>query len=186
MIKRDTQLEICCHLQASNLSVVVRKKEARKWFIACKLRLYLTTLIISFFTCFSTHAQDVSPLEILVIVSGEQRHTFEVEVVRDDAGRMRGLMYRKHLPASRGMLFDFKNDQSISMWMQNTYISLDMLFIQANGVISHIVENTEPLSTRLISSNGVVRGVLEINAGVVKSLQIKVGDRITQPLFDTK
>jgi uncharacterized membrane protein (UPF0127 family) len=84
------------------------------------------------------------------------------------------------------MLFDFKNDQSISMWMQNTYISLDMLFIQANGVISHIVENTEPLSTRLISSNGVVRGVLEINAGVVKSLQIKVGDRITQPLFDTK
>lgn len=131
-------------------------------------------------------AQPNTPLEKLIIASGDKRHTFLVEVMRDDESRTRGLMHRRHLPQDRGMLFDFKTEQTFSMWMKNTYIPLDMLFIRASGEISHIAENTEPHSTRLIPSGGAVLGVLEVNAGVVKNLQIKVGDRVLHETFKTQ
>ncbi|MGC1850739.1 MAG: DUF192 domain-containing protein, partial [Pseudolabrys sp.] len=73
-------------------------------------------------------------------------HVFTVEIVDNDADRAKGLMYRKELPEGQGMLFDFLRDQEVSFWMQNTYIPLDMIFIRGDGRISHIAENTEPLS----------------------------------------
>lgn len=122
-------------------------------------------------------------LESLVIVSGGTRHAFQVEVMRTAEQRARGLMHRNYMPADRGMLFDFKAVEPVAMWMQNTYIPLDMLFIRADGTIARIAERTEPLSTRTIPSGEPVLSVLEINGGVSKSLGIKPGDRVEHPLF---
>jgi uncharacterized membrane protein (UPF0127 family) len=81
------------------------------------------------------------------------------------------------------MLFDFQRMAPVSMWMQNTYIPLDMLFIRADGTIARIEEHTEPLSTRTIPSGEPVLGVLELNAGTSSQLGIKAGDRVEHPMF---
>ena len=113
-------------------------------------------------------------------------HVFTVEIVDNDADRAKGLMYRKELPEGQGMLFDFHRDQEVSFWMQNTYIPLDMIFIRGDGRISHIAENTEPLSTRLIPSNGPVRAVLEVIGGTGRKLGIAAGDRVASPIFNAR
>jgi uncharacterized membrane protein (UPF0127 family) len=122
-------------------------------------------------------------LQNLEIVSATGVHVFSVELASDDLERARGLMYRKELPEGRGMLFDFGTDQDIAMWMKNTFIPLDMMFIRADGRISRIAENTAPLSTKVIPSGGLVRAVLEVAGGTVKKLGISVGDRVAHPLF---
>ncbi|KPF71897.1 hypothetical protein IP69_04890 [Bosea sp. AAP35] len=122
-------------------------------------------------------------LETLAIVSGDKRHGFQVEVMRTPEQRARGLMHRRYMPADRGMLFDFARVEPVAMWMENTYIPLDMLFIRADGTIARIAENTEPLSQRTIPSGEPVLSVLEINGGVSRTLGIKPGDRIEHALF---
>ncbi|MFJ5368443.1 DUF192 domain-containing protein [Bosea sp. CER48] len=124
-----------------------------------------------------------SGLEPLVIVSGGARHAFQVEVMRTPDQRAKGLMFRNYMPADRGMLFDFGASEPVAMWMQNTYISLDMLFIRKDGTIARIAERTEPLSTRTIPSGEPVLSVLEINGGVSKQLGLKPGDKVEHPLF---
>ena len=125
-------------------------------------------------------ADNLQPLEI-VTASGV--HPFAVELVDNDADRAKGLMYRKELPEGRGMLFDFKREQEVSFWMQNTYIPLDMIFIRGDGRILRIQENAEPLSTRLIPSGGPVMGVLEVIGGTARKLGIKPGDRVAHAIF---
>lgn len=121
--------------------------------------------------------------QTLEIATATGVHVFSVELANTDEERARGLMFRKELPAGQGMLFDFKRDQEVSMWMQNTYIPLDMIFIRADGRIHRIAENTEPLSTRIISSGGPVRAVLEVIGGTAKRLGIRPGDRVAHPMF---
>jgi uncharacterized protein len=128
----------------------------------------------------AVHAQQLEPL---AIVTAGARHDFMVEVARDDATRAQGLMYRRSLAPDRGMLFDFNRVEPVSMWMQNTYVSLDMLFIRPDGTIARVVQNTEPLSTRTIPSGEPVLAVLEVVAGTAARLGIKAGDRIEHPLF---
>lgn len=127
--------------------------------------------------------QAASALETLSIVSGDKRHGFQVEVMRTGEQRARGLMHRRYLPADRGMLFDFQRVEPVAMWMENTFIPLDMLFIRADGTIARIAENTEPLSQRTIPSGEPVLSVLEINGGVSRTLGIKPGDRVEHTLF---
>ena|SRR5215831_14058118 len=116
--------------------------------------------------------------QTLEIVSKTGIHVFMVDVAVTDEDRARGLMYRRSLPESYGMLFDFKRDQEVTMWMKNTYVSLDMIFIQSDGRIRRIAENTEPESERIISSGGPVRAVLEVVAGTARKLGIERGDRV--------
>ncbi len=120
---------------------------------------------------------------MLEIVTENGVHVFSVEMARTDEERQKGLMFRKELAEGVGMLFDFKPDQNVSMWMRNTYIPLDMLFINGDGTIRRIAENTEPMSERTISSGGPVRGVFEVIAGTAKKLGIKAGDKVAHPLF---
>jgi len=122
-------------------------------------------------------------LEPLTVVTGSGRHLFQVEVMRTPDQRARGLMHRQFMPADRGMLFDFKQVEPVAMWMQNTYISLDMLFIRADGTVARIAERAEPLSTRTIPSGEPVLSVLEINGGMAEKLGIKPGDKVEHPLF---
>ena len=107
-------------------------------------------------------------LESLEIVSKSGVQVFSVEVMRTPEERAKGLMYRRELPEGRGMLFDFSPEQPVSMWMKNTYISLDMIFIRADGRIVRIAENTTPESETIIPAGRPVRGVLEVIGGTSK------------------
>jgi uncharacterized membrane protein (UPF0127 family) len=128
-------------------------------------------------------AASFQPLEI-VTKNGVQ--VFSVEMATTDEEKQTGLMYRKELADGKGMLFDFNPEQEVSMWMKNTYVSLDMIFIRADGRILRIAENTEPLSTRIISSGGPARAVLEVVAGTAQKYGIRPGDRVGHPLFGSK
>jgi len=125
--------------------------------------------------------------EPLVIVSRGGRHTFSVEVARNEADRAQGLMFRRSLAPDRGMLFDFgPRVEPILMWMKNTYIPLDMVFIRPDGTVARVAENAEPLSTRTISSGEPVSAVLEVSGGTAARLGIKPGDRVEHPLFSKR
>lgn len=124
-----------------------------------------------------------APLESLEIVSRGGVHVFQVEVAVTPDERSKGLMFRRELPAGQGMLFDFEGEGPVAMWMKNTYVSLDMLFIRADGRIARIAENTKPLSEEIIPSGAPVKAVLEVVAGTVKRLGIVPGDRVAHRIF---
>ena len=128
----------------------------------------------------AARAASVQPLEI---VTRTGVHVFSVEMAVTEKEKETGLMYRKELADGKGMLFDFSPEQQVSMWMKNTYISLDMIFIRADGRILRIAENTEPLSTKIIPSRGLAKGVLEVIAGTAQKYGIQPGDRVGHPLF---
>jgi uncharacterized membrane protein (UPF0127 family) len=128
----------------------------------------------------AARAASVQPLEI---ATRSGVHVFSVEMATTEEEKQNGLMWRKELPDGKGMLFDFSPEQQISMWMKNTYIPLDMIFIRADGRILRIAENTEPLSTKIISSGGLAKGVLEVIAGTAQKYGIQPGDRVAHPLF---
>ncbi|HEX5212574.1 MAG TPA: DUF192 domain-containing protein [Pseudolabrys sp.] len=113
-------------------------------------------------------------------------HAFSVEIADTEPEREKGLMFRKELPEGHGMLFDFQREQEVGFWMQNTYISLDMIFIRGDGRILRIAENTEPLSTRIVPSQGPVRAVLEVIAGTARKYGIAPGDRVASPIFSRR
>ncbi len=122
----------------------------------------------------------------LVIVSESGRHEFKVELAVTPEQRAQGLMYRRSMAADAGMLFDYsRRPGRASMWMKNTFIPLDMLFIKADGEIESIAARTVPHSLESISSRGPVRAVLELNGGTAERLGIKPGDRVEHRLFGT-
>lgn len=122
-------------------------------------------------------------LQSLEIATKSGVRMFSVEMATTDEERAKGLMYRKELPDGRGMLFDFTPEQTISMWMKNTYISLDMIFIGGDGRVIRIAENTETESTKIISSGGPAKAVFEVIAGTARKYGIAPGDQVVHPLF---
>jgi uncharacterized protein len=143
--------------------------------------LVAAAVVLFAIACDGARAASVQPLEI-VTKHGVQ--VFSVEMATTEEEKEKGLMYRKELPDGKGMLFDFSPEQQVSMWMKNTYISLDMIFIRADGRILRIAENTEPQSTKIIPSGGLAKGVLEVIAGTAKKYGIEPGDRVAHPLFN--
>ena len=122
----------------------------------------------------------------LEIVSKSGVHVFSVEIADTPDEREKGLMFVKHLPDGQGMLFDFDGEQTIAMWMKNTYIPLDMIFIRGDGRIARIAENTTPMSTTIVPSVSPVRAVLEVAGGTAARLGIAPGDRVAFPIFDRR
>jgi uncharacterized membrane protein (UPF0127 family) len=118
------------------------------------------------------------------IVTKSGVKVFQVEIANTDQERERGLMYRKSVPEGTGMLFDFGQERQVVMWMKNTYVSLDMIFIRANGTIARIAENTTPLSEARIYSGAPVKGVLEVAAGTARKYGIAVGDKVGHRFFN--
>jgi uncharacterized protein len=112
-----------------------------------------------------------------------QLHKIDVWVADTDERRMRGLMFVDTMGDDAGMLFIYPQPQPISMWMKNTHLSLDMLFVTKNGRVHHVVENTKPMSTDTISSNGVVFAVVELKAGSAERLKIRRGAQVIHPAF---
>lgn len=126
----------------------------------------------------------IFPKSTLTIATPDARlHPFNVWVAADDAHRQLGLMHVKEMSDDAGMLFVYPQTQPIAMWMKNTILALDMLFVAADGRIANVVENTTPQSLKTIESKGPVLGVIELKAGTAKRLHITAGARVAHPAF---
>jgi len=124
------------------------------------------------------------PKEQLTIVTRDGvRHDFSVEMATTGAQQQTGEMFRTSIPADGGMLFDWGVPHESQMWMRNTLVPLDMVFINADGTIRSIAENTVPESLATISSRGPVRATLELAGGTTARLNIRVGDKVLQRVF---
>jgi len=119
----------------------------------------------------------------LTIAGAHGRHRFTVELAETPAQLQQGLMFRPSLAPDAGMLFDFKAPTVATMWMRNTLIPLDMLFVDANGTIVNIQARTVPGSDAVISAGAPVRAVIELNGGTAARLGIAPGDRVLHPIF---
>jgi hypothetical protein len=134
-----------------------------------------------------TVAQPELPKEKLVVVTKDgMRHDFNVEMALSPEQQTVGLMFRTSIPADGGMLFDWGAPRDSAMWMRNTVSSLDMLFINADGTIRRVVENTVPESLATIDSRGPVRATLELAAGTARRLDIHAGDKVEQRVFTSR
>jgi len=123
--------------------------------------------------------------ERLELVTASGVHSIDVEIAATPEKQALGLMFRTSLPDSKGMLFQHDRPRELTMWMRNTYIPLDMVFIRADGTVHRIEAHTKPLSEEIISSGGVVSAVLEIAGGAAERMGLKAGDRVRHPYFGT-
>lgn len=131
-----------------------------------------------------TGPQPELPKERLVITTRDGvHHEFSVEMAITPDQQTVGLMFRPSVPAEGGMLFDWGIPRDLQMWMRNTIAPLDMVFINADGTIRSIAENTVPESLAVIDSRGPVRATLELAAGTTARLNIRVGDKVQQRIF---
>ncbi len=123
------------------------------------------------------------PVEKLIIVSGQNRHEFEVEIASNESQRKVGLMNRKNLDENKGMLFVFDFQGYLNFWMKNTLIPLDMLFIDEKGYVRYIIRKAQPCLSgndadcAIYNSEEPAKYVLEINGGIADKLGIKPGDK---------
>ena len=116
--------------------------------------------------------------ELLVVETKSGRHELRVEVAETEQQKAVGLMFRTDVPVGTGMLFPYGKPQEISMWMRNTYVSLDMIFIRADGTVHRVAENTVPMSEDVVASRGQVTAVLEVMAGEARRMGITSGSKI--------
>ena len=133
------------------------------------IHLIFNFFLVSFYT-FSNEKIDVSIYN--------KNITFNVEVAKTIEERKSGLMYRKKLLNNEGMLFIFPREKIIQLWMKNTYIPLDVIFISENKVIVDIKKNMEKLSETIVKSKVKSRYALEFNAGLINKLNIEIGDKV--------
>jgi uncharacterized protein len=154
-----------------------------------KRRRMLSLLFVAFALRFTvanaqTAPQPELPKEKLVIVARNgKEHVFNVEMALSPDQQVTGLMFRQSVPPDGGMLFDWGAPRDSKMWMKNTLVPLDMVFINADGTIRSIAENTVPQSLAPIDSRGPVRATLELAGGTTAQLDIRVGDRVRQRIF---
>jgi len=154
------------------------------WLASTRYKLAALSFLLCLGGADRAAAADMQTLEIATR-SGVQ--VFSVEVAKTDAEREHGLMFRTSLPDGQGMVFDFSPEQNVVMWMKNTLIPLDMIFVRADGRILRIAENTTIQSEERIPSGGPVRAVVEVIAGTAKKYGIQAGDRVGFPaLFRSK
>jgi uncharacterized membrane protein (UPF0127 family) len=131
-----------------------------------------------------TEAQKELPKEKLVIAGKDGvEHVFQVEMALNPDDQRVGEMFRTSVPEDGGMLFDWGSARDSQMWMKNTLVSLDIVFIGADGTIRSIAEETTPRSLAAIDSRGPVRATLELAGGVTAKLGIRVGDTVKQRIF---
>ena len=150
-------------------------KALRSWLFA--------GLFAAAFALFGRSPSTAQGLEPLTIATASSEHVFQVEIARNEAEREKGLMFRRFMPADRGMLFEFDAEEPVTFWMKNTYIPLDMIFISPRGLVTHVVANAEPLSENVITSGGPCIAVLELNGGMAAKIGVHVGDKVKAAFF---
>ncbi len=153
----------------------------------------MRSIVVAFFIVIAAVVASVAqtpsgmPLIALTIQGkdGAAKADFTVELAETPEHRAKGLMFRTELADNRGMLFDFKETRSVSMWMKNTPLSLDMIFTDDKGTVLYIARNTVPFSEDIITPGMPVYAVLEVKAGTALRLGIEPGDRLVTPVFNT-
>lgn len=119
-----------------------------------------------------------------VTVLGEDRdHVFRIELAMTPEEQSQGLMFRPSMPEDAGMLFVFEPPRQAAFWMRNTMISLDIIFVGADGRIVNIAERAVPFSEKTLRSDGIVRAVLEINGGLSSELGFGPGTQLIHEAF---
>jgi uncharacterized protein len=129
--------------------------------------------------------QSFQTASLTIVGADGARHRFTVELALTPAQQEQGLMFRTALAPDAGMLFDFQRPIMATMWMHDTAIPLDMLFVDAKGKIVNIEQRTVPESDAIISAAAPVRAVIELNGGTAARLGIAAGDRVLYPIFGT-
>ena len=141
-------------------------------------------LLVSALPRFSIGAElQQFPKAELTIISATGPHRLNVELAETPAQMTQGLMFRTSLAPDAGMLFDYREPTVATMWMRNTLIPLDMLFVDAQGRIVNIHERAVPQSLDVIAAAAPVRAVIELNGGTATRLGIRPGDRVVYPIF---
>ena len=152
-----------------------------------KIRYHMAAMLV---LMFSMHcvvwAQEPPKVEPITISTQKASTMISAEIADTAELRERGLMFRHILPSDQAMLFDFESPRPAAMWMKNTYMSLDMLFVRQDGTIAALAENTVPKSLDTISVQEPVRGVVELAAGTIKKLGIRQNDKVFHRIFKTK
>lgn len=154
---------------------------SRRSFITASVA---TLAASSVFISQPSFAQPQLPLSDLAIQGQRGLYKLRVELAESRKELMEGLMFRRSLARDGGMLFNYQKSIEVSMWMKNTFIPLDMIFIRSSGVISQVTSNVAPQSTRQIQSLEPVQAVLEVNAGVADALGVAAGHHIYHPIFN--
>jgi uncharacterized membrane protein (UPF0127 family) len=149
-------------------------------------KLYIASEMFFLLICPPAHvaiAQSHEPTDRLLVITATGKHSFTLEIAKTNEERAKGLMFRKSMPNDHGMLFIFHDERPISMWMKNTVIPLDMIFVSQEGVVTSIIADTTPLSEEIITSERPAQAVIEVNAGVAQKIGLAAGDQIRHPLF---
>lgn len=162
-----------------NLSRLVRRTDRHLQALLGRLALGLAALVL----VAASPGDGRLPTQPLTIATSKGVAHFTVEIADTDATRERGLMFRRKLGPREGMLFDFHTPQTVSFWMKNTYIPLDMVFIAPDGRIVSIARNAVPFDETPIWSGGAVTGVLEIAGGRAAEVGAEPGDMVTARMF---
>ena len=152
------------------------------------MRNFLMGLLASLWLLAGTALADdaaLSKIEPLTVATEAGATMFTVEIADTPGLQERGLMFRQRLPDDRGMLFDFGQPKQVAMWMKNTLISLDMVFIRADGTVAGIAENTKPQSLDVLGVQEPVLAVLEVAGGTAKRIGLKPGDTVYHRIFSS-
>ena len=140
-------------------------------------------LLICFSCVTGVSAGKIALLEPVKIITATGAYTFQTEIADNPEARRVGLMYRKSMQRNHAMLFILNPPRRPNMWMRNTYIALDMIFLDHHGTVTYIARNTTPLSLKYIIPPKPVSGVLEVVAGTAKRISLKPGDRLKHRKF---
>jgi uncharacterized protein len=149
------------------------------------LRRLLLTLLLLFAALPAWGLETFTTSELTIVTAGGPQK-FKIELALSDAQMEQGLMFRRSLAPDAGMLFDFKRPVPVTMWMKNTLIPLDVVFLDAGGRVVDIHERAVPQSLDQIAAKGPARYVVELNGGTAARLGIRPGDRVTSPYFERR
>ena len=163
------------------------------------MKTFLTLLALASLSISSAYAQDGSTFDPtardavveyggpdpVVIETDNGPVTISAELAITPEQRQRGMMWREEVPEGTGMLFDFGEERPVSIWMQNTLVSLDVIYIRSDGTIAKIIDHAQPLSRRRLLSDVPVAGVLEVGAGQAEVLGIEPGQLVRHDIFGT-
>ena len=156
------------------------------WLLACLASVWLTAAAAEV-TPDAERLDKIFPRSTLKIATPDARmHAFNVWLAEDDEHRQLGLMYVRKMDDNAGMLFVYPRPYKVGMWMKNTVMSLDMLFVDAKGKVLYVAERTTPQSLKTVSADSnEVLAVIELNAGTAERLRIRPGSRVMHPAFGT-
>jgi hypothetical protein len=145
---------------------------------------FFSSVLVALFVL-TTAVARAMPVETVTVVTASGKTEFETEIATTEEERSVGLMFRRHLAPDKAMLFDFGKPRRASMWMKNTYIPLDMIFISADGTVEGVIA-AKPHSTAVVTVDAPVKAVLEVIAGTAKRIGLKKGDRVIHRIFEAK